>query len=229
MINPQIRVEIGALNTAINRYQQLSGLTMPETLQKQGGKFLFLLASMLRKISPAKGAIRADRLAALKRGEGIKIRKSVISKVMAKYGARSDIATRSIQLGKKGASTISSSGKKLNLQALLARTEINTRESGRGFVSVSARYPQRLKEGQQQAVSRYGPALSQAGLQSVPGVSSLMLTWGKGGRLSTNAAEALSRPKAESILLAALEATTADIIAYVERKTAENIQRSGLK
>jgi len=209
-------------------YVELSKLTPRDALAKQGGKFAYTSSQRLRGLAPSKGQIRTELLADLKAGYGVKVRPRVAAAIAAKYSARQDIASRRMQLGKKGKTTVASKGKRLNLQALMVRAEINTRESGRGFLGVSSRYPRVLK-GFDYAFSKFRVRLSSDELLGDFNAARLQFEWGpKLSELSGSAGAGLTRPKANAAIALALRDTTADMAIYIARKHAENYRRAGL-
>jgi hypothetical protein len=208
-----------ALNEAIRLKQSLQKGLFSDALLKEGGKFAFALAQRLRGLSPAKGAVRAERLDALRSGEGVKIRKRVREAVLRKYGAHTDIVSRQTRFFSGKRSVASKGKKRLNLQALMVQRELNTRESGRGFLGQSARYPRILTK-TSAAMSRFGPLLSKAGLQATDNVGILSFVWaGAAGELSGSAARGLSKPRARAEIASAADITRDDIMQYVRRKT----------
>jgi hypothetical protein len=227
-MNLSVSTEIMKLNQAVKRYQDLSGKNWEEALSKQGGKLAFSLSGGLKEIAPPKGLVRSERLAALKTGGGVKIRQRVRTAIFTKYGARSDIRTRRVIFGKKGVTSLTrNGGKRLNLQALMVQRELATRESGRGFLSVSARYPRTLGK-QHTAKSKFGQVLSSANLKAANRNASLVFEWGATGALSQSAAQGLSKDRGQSVIARSLAAVTEDILIFVDRKVAEQTGRVGL-
>lgn len=224
-----IESELGLLNQAISRYQQLSGKTPEETMRKQGGKFALVLSQKLQTLKPEKGAIRAERMAALQSGWGVKVRESVREQVMAKYGARQEIDSRATVFGKRGVrSVMRKGGRRLNLQALMVQRELNLRESGRGFTAFSARFARlsEVKPGSRKKwLDRYSRYLASAGIAATNNSGTLEFSWGGGGS-SDQAARSLQRPRAQAAIAAAIQDVRKDILKYVERKDRENAAKA---
>jgi len=221
--------QLDALNAKLAQYQVLSRKSWPEVLAKQGGKLGFSLAQHLRGLAPAKGKVRAEALARLKAGGGLHIRPSVERAITFKYGARSRLSDRKVIFGSAGVTTIRKRGRRLNLRALMAEREISVRESGRGFVSVSARYPQTLRK-VDKAKSRYGPALSEAGVTANDEGGQAKFTWDPSeGALAASATAGMSRPRARAVIALAMRDVSDDIGVYLSRKQAELQQKAGLK
>jgi len=218
-MNLTVSTDIDRLTSAVNQYVRLSGKTLQEALQKQGGKLAFNLRTGFRGLAPAKGSIRSTRLAALAAGGGIKVRAS------AWQWATEQVAGRQTTRRKRR-----SGGKRqLGKSALAVKRELSIRESGRGFVSVSARFPLTLGASQV-ARSKFGPVLSSAIIESADRNAKLTLSWDPSrGHLAEGVAAALGNPRAETILADAVKATTADIQVYLNRKLGEHIDKAGMK
>lgn len=227
-----VQSELGLLNADLARYQQITRKTPEEMLLKQGGKLAFALSQNLRGLMPGKGAIRAERLEALKARDGIYIRPSVRQQVLAKYGARQEISTREIVFGKRGRkSVLRKGGKRMNLQALMAQREINLRESGRGFLGFSARFSGigKMKPGwRQRWLDRYSRMLAEAGLTINRADGVLEFAWEKGPS-AKQAAEGLLKPKAQERIVQAIRNVRMDVEEYLARKTKENASQAFTK
>lgn len=227
---PTIEAELSALQKKLRAYQELSGKTWEEVLSKQGGKLGFLLFQRLRGLAPAKGQVRAERLAALRHGEGIRVRQnardwatnrtiSTASSLRTRRGIQFRERTKAGGLKRNGRSW---------WQIAVAR-EIAIRESGRGFVAVSGRYPRTLGR-EQAAVSRYGPELSRAGLIVTGQKGRAEFVWDPGtGHLAASAVHGLERPRGKAALALAVRDLSRDIDVYITRKTEERIGKAGLK
>lgn len=223
--------ELDRLNSDLGEYQRLSGKTQDEVLVKQGGKLAFALRKELRGLAPVKGSIRAAALARLRAGGGVKVRESVRRQVLAKQGAAQTVDSRQFVFGKTGQATKLRKGRRLNLQALMVEAEINVRERGRGFLSVSSNIPRftGALTDLQRAYSRFGPILSQAGLHVLPDRRQLRFDWGGFSQLSESAAVGLTKPKAQIAVARALQLTAQDIEIYLDRKLTENANASFTK
>lgn len=222
--------QLNALNARLRAYQESSGKTWEEVLGKQGGKLGFLLFQRLRAIAPAKGHVRTERLAALRRGEGIRVRPAAME-----FASRRTVATASSLRTRQGirfrektkAGGLKNRGRSW-WQIAVAR-EIAMREGGRGFLSVSARYPRTLGAASS-AVSRYGPELSRAGVIVSGARGKAEFVWDPGaGPQAARVAEGLDRPRGRAALALALRDLVADIDVYVVRKQEERIAKAGLK
>jgi hypothetical protein len=227
-----LKVEISALNEAISKYKELSRRSWDDVLKKQGGKLGFALRQNLRGLSPAAGAIRAERLSKLRSGEGIKVRESVRRAIYAKYGARTSIEDKKVrfQVGTKRVKIVGSKiikKKRLNLQALAVQREIGVRESGRGFLSISSRYPKTLRN-TSFARNRFGVELSKAEISVSETDGKLEFTWdGARNKSEASAAQGLNRPAGRAIIARAIRETRDDVMEYVRRKIEERAQQAG--
>lgn len=195
-----IEDNLADLNVALGEYLKHTSKSVDESMAKQGSKIAFEISKEMAAMKPGKGAIRAERLAALKAGEGVKVRKSI----------RNWKPTR-----RKRADS------SLNIQALRVRKELNLRERGRGFMAFASRVnmgkvrrnAKVLKKGKPM-----GQQLAEAGLRFEKDGASLRLVYG-GSRSEFGGT--LNRPKFQRHINAALVAVTADILTYVDRKQRE--------
>jgi hypothetical protein len=206
------------LNEAIGRYIETSRKTPQEALVKQGNKFAFILRQHLRTMSPAKGQSKSEALARLKSRGGIYIRPSVRIAVAAKYNSRTDVATRKAMLGKRGKASVKSGGKKLNIQALAVKREINLRESGRGFLAHSV--PDAVG-GYSQTSNRSGLILAQTGFSTDVDGASLVFRWKKPPGTQSDVTRGLSKTQQQDSMNSAIAETTEDIMIYLRRKDAD--------
>lgn len=227
---PNVEEQVNALNAKLRDYQASSGKTWEEVLGKQGGKLGFLLFQRLRGLSPTKGRIRAERLAALRRGEGIRVRQSAKD-----FASRQTIATASSLRTRQGirfrqktkTGGVRHRGRSW-WQIAVAR-ELSLRESGRGFLAVSARYPRTLGA-TSRALSKLGPELSRAGVIVSGARGKAEFVWDPAASpLAARVVAGLERPRGRAALLLALRDLTQDIDVYVVRKQQERLTKAGLK
>lgn len=219
----QIEINTAELNEAIKEYARLSGKTIEEALQKQAAKLGFNLKTELRALAPAKGSIRAEMLDRLASGRGIKVRESVLRKVYQQRGARSMLSNQQVVFGKRGKA---STARGLNLWALAVKSEIAVRESGRGFLGISASYRglTATLEAEAKALSKYGPVLSSVGFKPLSDESggSIEFEWSpRASELSGEAASGINKAKGEAAVNRALQNTLEDIQVYIDRKLQE--------
>ncbi len=218
---------IDQFNATLSRYAAVydpHGYFVADILLKKGASLGFEWASRLLGNRPAKGAITAERIAAMKAGEGLKIRPGLRERIAAKLGLRGDV------FGKNGVRSRISKGRRLNFAALVNKAELGLRERGRGYTSFAARQRglsqfSRLRDvkitsGKWRELGRYNQLLSEAGLD----FSGLTLVY---GGPKTDAGKALTTPDAQSRLSGALQAVTADMEVYMLRKADEQARKAG--
>ena len=222
-----VQHNLDRFNRALRDYARLGKKTPEETLAKQGGKLAYALNKRLKGLAPKKGSVRAERLAALKAGEGVRVRDTARRSVLGKYQARQNIATRAVVFGKKGVQSVRrKGGRRLNLMALMIQRELSIRESARAFLSVSARYPRVLRK-VSFSKTRFGVPLSDAGLSNSG--ETLTFHWdGAKNALAANAATGMNRPRSRAMIAYALRDVTADIRLYINRKQGEIARKVGL-
>lgn len=228
------QTNLDEFNVALTRYAAISSKGVAEAIAKKGADFGFRLAKNLRELAPEKGSVRAERLAAIKAGGGIKIRDKIRERTMTRYGVSQTLDTRKLRMGKKLSATKRVGGKLLNLQALMVRAELNTRESGRGFSSYGSRFKSlsqqlaadRWGEKRVQILDRYNRFVSACGFRNRPEETSLLFSWG-GNESSNKLAKSLQKPRQQRAIADALDATRDDIMVYLNRK--QNEARAALK
>ena len=195
---------LARLNVALAEYIQHSRQTVDEAIAKQGAKLSFALSRRLRAEKPGKGEIRAERLAALKAGGGVRVRDSIRKKISGTKRFR------------KGG---------LNLQARRVKAELNLRERGKGFLA----YGTRINVGKLSAttasrvgkVGRYGQTLASAGLRFNTDSSRIEFIFGGS---KTELGDTLAKPRFRKHIDAAIGDVADDIQVYLDRKLA---QRNG--
>lgn len=222
--------ELGELKAAIGRYQELTKKSPQDVLLKHGGEFAYALNRRFRFLAPAKGSIRASRIAAMKgRGSGVFVRPSIRAKIFSQYGAHTDLASSQVRFfrGKgrvREVASVTRKGKSLNLQALAVQAELNLRESGRGFLGRSAKFDSlrdRLQGGgDSRWLDRYTRLLAEAGLRISQDNGTLTFTWE--GEAGSGAATAIMGAKGQQQLAAALQDARQNLEEYLSRKFPED-------
>lgn len=216
-------------NAALTRYAALSSKGAAEAVAKKGADFGFRLSRKLLTLAPKKGEVRESRLAAIAAGGGINVRDKIRQRVYSKLGVSKTVAGRKLRMGgKKLSASKLIGGKRLNLQALLVRAELNARESGRGFSSLSARYKSlsqqlaadRFGEQRKKILDRYSRFLSEVGFKRDKNASTLTFRWG-GNESSGKMAASLQKPRQQAAIADALDEARADMMTYILRKQAE--------
>lgn len=225
-----VQHNLNELNRALAMYQRASGKTVDEVLKKQAPKLGFALSKEFDALKPGKGQVRAERLAALKAGEGVHVRPRVWDWVYRKYRAATSIIDQSLGMirGKRQelAGTLRRKGKRLNLQALAIQREINVRESGRGFLRQSAKFVGSIDK-DAKARSRYNKTLAEMGFKAAQ--HSVTFVWGGFSELSSSAAKAIGRTRGMAAMARAISAVTEDIVPYLNLKLGEAAVQAGFK
>lgn len=227
-----IRIEhqLGRLNTALADYQRVTRLSLFDVLAKQAQNLTHHLRDRLETLTPPKGAIVAERMQALRHGNGIYVRPGLRESVMKKYGWASDLQTHrgGFVRGRKKPKIVGSlkrKGKHLNLQALSVQRELRLRESGRGFTPWAAQI-RRLGDLPAKRtirhLGRYRQELATAGIQFDASGGSVTLQWG--ATPPSEIGDSLAQPRAEAALSAALDDLTGDINIYLARQLAKATQ-----
>ena len=221
-MNPAVTTNLAQLEKALGLYQVATGLSFEEVLAKKATDLSFRLRNAWRALMPAKGKVRAERLAGLSQGVGVHVRPSAM--ILAKAAASRYRAA--------GPKSFWVDGKKLNIQAIAVRREIGLRESGRGFVGQAARFsPDPDQAAKAEARSRVGPQLAEADLiraRQRPEGAQVTMTWGPYSELSQHATAGILKPRGEAAAAEAVEATMRDIVPYLERHLGVLATRVGL-
>lgn len=226
---PSIQRNVADLNRLLSLYVRASGLSIEDVLKKKGTKLGYQLRLEFKSLMPGKGSIREERLAALKAGEGIRVRPKVYQMIAEKFGAL-PLASGVMRALRKGkvVGTISYGGVKLNLQALAVQKEIKLRESGRGFLGQSAKFLGIEGRTSTKAVSRYNETLSRFGFQSFTTGPEVKFVWGGWSEASDEAVKGIARERGLAAVARALSAVTEDMIPYLERKLKLTAKQMGV-
>lgn len=228
------------LTAALNRYAGFRGMAMADVLLRQGGNLAFHLAQKLRALAPAKGSIRSARLSDLKSGVGVKVRQKVYEAVFKKHkivGAFGSYKFRKARklVGVKGlyknqfSKTKTVKGKKLNAQALAVQAELNIRERGRGFLSVSSKFPRKLPRSAVTTSKFSDQTLAESNLSLEAHGGTLRIAWTGGTDQGELAAIGLTKAGQKAIE-AALRETSSDINNFIDGEIAKEIQtQTGLE
>lgn len=224
-----VEYELGKVNDLLQRYVQ-AGRKLPEVaIRKQTDEFGYFLFRELKVLMPEKGSLRAQGFALLRARVGVRVRPAVLQRLAGQFQiAPIGSAALFRRRGKGGfqakgryRASVKIGGKRLNLQALAVRAELNLRESARGFLAVSGRFPKLEGIEGGTAVSRYGAVLGQQVLKVDDTSAESRFVWGKDSLQGIQAATGLSKPKAEAAIASALAATAQNMREYIERKTAQ--------
>ena len=227
---PSVEQQIAALNAKLVRYQELSGKTWQEVVKRQGGNLAFALFQRLKDRAPKRGQVRAERLAALRHGEGIKVRDT------ARKFATANTHATATNIRTKLASHYREKTRKGNLKAnarswwqVAVGRELSIRESASRFLSISAKYPRRLIESGR-ALTKYGSLLSRSRITVDKTGSKAAFTWDpSAGPQAENAAAGLDKPIGRAVIALALRDTLDNIEVYLVRKMEERQLEAGLQ
>jgi hypothetical protein len=158
------------------------------------------------------------------------VRESVRQAVFARYKAASEIKTRGLKIQRRGKGVTSTmvKGKRLNIQALLVQAELNVREKGAGFLSISSRFPRGDGgRGEDYSESIFGQRLGAKYLTAMGDSAQARFVWGEEGPLSLSAATGLSKDRARDVVARAIAATRANMLEYTRRKQKEAVEKIG--
>jgi hypothetical protein len=202
------QTNLDRFNDALADYLAVTRLSTQEAVAKKSADFAFRLSTKMKSFSPGKGVIRAERLAALKSGEGVKIRPSAWERAYKTQGVSQDIKTRKFGFNRRG------------------KTYGSKRiKSGRGFLG----YATRLKSVIQKfaikddidvyrtLLDRYNRFLSSVGFKTDADKAEMTFKWG-GNKSSGEIAVALQKPKQQTAIAQALDESRADMLEYILKR-----------
>lgn len=241
---------LDALSRILAEYQMVSGKTTREVLVKKGADLAIRMGDELKKLAPPKGSVTASRIQALKQGGGIRVRKSIIAKMLRREvtnrGGFVRIADKEKHIkDKKGISGVrfessdpnwfdeegeTKNAKGQSLWNLIVARELATRESGRGYTAFAARIG--VKELiAKSTVLRLGKAGQEVGRGTITESTdngSLTLSWGGVGPTGEpiGSGQSLSKPRQQAAIMVAIQSQIADTSLYLARKHAERISGS---
>lgn len=247
MIAGVIDHNLAELSAKLGTYAALRKMTPADAVRHHSRKFSFFLADELKKQAPAKGAVRSAALGWLKgRSKGVFVRESIKLAVAKKYNAitiagigrkkkdgtrygRSWVRTKKTKFGQEffGEKKGTQGKKKLNLQALMVRRELNMRESGRGFMSYSARLSGIDSTAPGEAkfwLGRIGQKTADAKLAISGDGDEATMRIVLGGSKSTFG-DALQKPAGQEAINRALRETINNMEIYIARKEQEAAAR----
>ena len=228
----QLRKDVGQLAAKMAQYQAASRKSIPDVLRKQGGNLAIFLSSAnrpgeLKEIAPKKGVIRAQNLARLQSGGGIKISQKARRIVYQDRGIAQDVSTRRfVSTGRRGAA-YKRGPISVNVQRLLVQNEISLRSRASGFLAygASARGVRRIQPGQTlRTTNRVGRFLADANMVNGQNAASISLY----ENAAADLIRGLSIPKARDAIHRAIAATIQDMDVYINRKQSEALKGAGL-
>lgn len=230
-MNLTVETNIAALNNAIADYVEASSKAPEVAVRKHGKEFSKDLRDELKRFMPAKGSVRTARLAALKAGEGLRVRAAVRAYVNKNTMAtatdvRTRKATRFMQITRTG--KVKRNG--LSWWELAVQRELNLRERGRGYLSYSSAFRKvidNLGAGSEQqtgyVVNRYNRGVSKAKLTNKPYETSVAFNWGE-TKASAGPATVLNQPRGQAAIGRALASARENIVEYMNRKNRQNAE-----
>lgn len=239
-MKPALEHNLEQLSRAIGLYSRAAGLSAEETLAKKGSDVGRELRREWRSLAPARGSIRASRLAALRAGEGVHVRPWVRqwaeaqrAKLIGRVGRKARVAAAE-NFGPLA-------GRPLNVQALAVKRELSLREQGRGFLGQAARFlPDSDLGSAAESMARSGPELAEAHLLKFESGPEVTLEFGlalAGGHLagpqsneslSVHAVMGILKTRGMAAAARAVANVTADMVPYLERKLGEKAAALGL-
>lgn len=219
---------IDEFNKDLVEYAKLARKTPQETLAKQGAKLGFFLRARLAALKPEKGATKNERLAALKRGEGIKVREGAIEYAKKKTVATAvNIRTRKdalfVEKTKRG--NVKKGGR--TFWQIAVDRELAIRESGRGYLSLSGRMrwvdAAIIAGSEYRVLDRISREVGNAGMKVSEDGATLRLDY-----RNPWIVEGMERSKGKQAIAQAIADARADIRVYLNRKLEENKRKAGL-
>lgn len=229
-MNLSISFAMDRVNQDLTEYLKVCKKLPEAAIRKQSDEFGMRLYQELRKISPLKGSLIRQGELLLDQRIGVRVRPAILSQLAGKYevapmGGKALFRRRRRVLGGGTESvgawrgSVSQGGRRLNLQALAVKAELNLREKSRGFLAVAGRFVRLGARGTEgQTVSRYGGVLGRQLLFVEGEGATARFDWGESGVASLAAAAGLEKPKAEAAIAAALEGTSENMRQYIRDK-----------
>lgn len=221
-------MNIEEFNKDLTEYAEFTKRTPGEALAKQGAKLGFYLRARLSALKPEKGATRNARLAALKRGEGVKVRQGAIEYAKKKTVATAqNIRTRQdalfVEKTKRG--NVKKGGR--TFWQIAVDRELSIRESGRGYLSLAGRMrwvdAALIAGSEYRVLDRISREVGNAGLKISEDGATLKIDYA-----NPFIVEGLDRTKGKEAIARAIADARADIRVYINRKLEENKRKAGL-
>jgi hypothetical protein len=232
--------DLQAFNETLAEYLKHTRSNFRDAVVKKSSDFAFRVRKGLAPLKPEKGAIRTERLEALRAGEGIRL-----SGTARKYAQKFTIATRSsLKTRMAGGYMERARNGKLkrngrNWWQVAVDREISLRESGRGYLALSWRFTSLFSQlraaggrfgdehKQQQVDDRLRRFLAGLGFDVTDDGAQVTFSWG-GNRTSGEIAALLKEPRQQAIISTALREARADMLTYIRRKQAEAAAKTNL-
>lgn len=219
---------IAEFNKKLDEYAKLSRRTPEEVLAKQGYNLALHLRAEFMKLAPDRGAVTSDRLEAIRRGEGIKVREGAREFAKRKtVSTAQNVRTRqaSLFMEKTKSGNVKRGGR--TYWEIAVDRELAIRESGRGHLALASRMKwvdKVLIDGfTYRVLDRVDRELSRAGLKRSSDGAILLLDFSNPRIVS-----AMERPRAKAALAKAISAAAVNMQIYIDRKLAEAKRKAGL-
>lgn len=244
---------LDALSRILAEYQMVSGKTTREVLVKKGTDLAIRMGQELKKLAPPKGSVTASRIQALKQGGGIRVRKSIIAKMLRREvtnrGGFVRIADKEKHIkDKKGISGVrfessdpnwfdeegeTKNAKGQSLWNLIVARELSTRESGSGYTAYAARIgiKELIDRARVLRLGRKGQEIGRATITESPDNGAITMSWGGLGPTGEpiGSGQSLSKPRQQAAIMVAIQGAIADTGLYLARKHAQRIRDSASK
>lgn len=229
----QMRRDADAFGAKLAVYQRFSKLKAADVLRKKGGDLVIALSSPgkpgeLRKLMPPKGSIRSGNLARMSRGDGgLKIHARARRIIYESRGIVQDIKSRRGFATASRGKAYKRGPKAVNVQKLLVKTELNLRESSRGYLAhgASFRRVKRIMDAENQAIlNRAGVRIADAFLKD-NGNASVLTIW---DTVSRQLQMGLVAPASRAAVHNAFAVVSADMDIYLARKLQEAAKEAKL-
>lgn len=226
---------VDKFNAALREYVATSRQDAAELVAKKSGDLVIALGKGMKLFTPAKGQVKEERLAALKAGGGIHIRRAALD-----YARRKTTSTATNVKNRKAALFMEKgrTGKLKTKNArsftqLAVRFELGIRESGRFYLPLAVMFSGlkgKLKANEygtktQVTVDRMSRGIGRAEFKNSLNDTSLTLSWGDGNSATNAIARVLQKPAQESVIARALAEVRADMIEGIRIRRARAAKR----
>ena len=229
----RMRKDAEAFGAKLELYSRFVKLSAPDILRKKGADLVRALSSVskpgeLRKLAPAKGSIRSSNLARMASGNGgLKIHDRARRIVYESRGIVQDIKSRRGFATASRGKAYARGPKAVNIQKLLVKTELNLRESSRGYLAHGAGF-RRIKDimaGDNQIIlNRAGMYIANTFLKQNRDQSVLTI-WDS---VAKHLHMGLVAPERREAVHNAFVIVSADMDVYINRKMAEAAEKAKL-
>jgi hypothetical protein len=244
-----LHTNAAALNRAIDSYVAWSGKSLDWVLQRNASKLAYALQTRLKTLMPSHGQTTQQRLrmmATRQKGMGIHIHQGTKRWVYQRTGAQSFTQKRVRSFRHKGDDEVGAAfyanrrvtgfkfggklvgsrvkdGKRINLQNLLVKRELASRESGRGFTSRGSMFANLKAMTGGIAKTVRGLPLSQWGAKLGKNPRYFRFEWSEFTRTAVKMSKAMTTKRALAAAAWALKDVADDTMDYVYKKMREKM------